>query len=128
MDAPVRAGVALLGISLSRTDRPKEWVTCYLYATQGANVTTPSCTDQLGKEFRSGAAGDIAGWHSVAMSVDSTHGSADFSTDGRAAGALRVAKATATTKWYLLLSGWSGDGQPVEGAITDISVGCPKSP
>ncbi|TLY51693.1 MAG: serine/threonine protein kinase, partial [Gammaproteobacteria bacterium] len=119
LDAPVLAREASLGITLSRADRPGEWVSCYLYATQGASRATPSCTDQRRQEFRSGDASDTGSWHSVALRVDNAHRDAYLSADGRVLGTLPAADASAATAWYLLLSGWSSDGQPVEGAIAD---------
>ena len=99
LDAPVLAREASLGITLSRADRPGEWVSCYLYATQGASRATPACTDQRRQEFRTAAANDTGSWHNVALRVDNASRNAYVSADERALGTLPAAAAPAATTW-----------------------------
>jgi len=124
LDAPVRAQEAGIGISLSRSDRPGEWVSCYLYATRGAANATPACTDQRRQEFRTGDAGELGLWHTLTLHLNSDANHVIGSADGRVLGTLPSAGAGGTATWYLLLSGWSSDGQPVEGDIDDVRRNC----
>lgn len=124
LDAPALAKEASIGITLSRSDRPGEWVSCYLYATLGATTATPACTDQRRQEFRTGEASELSSWHTLTLHPNSDAKHVIVSTDGRTLGTLPSAGAGGTATWYLLLSGWSSDGQPVQGAIDDVRRGC----
>jgi len=42
--------------------------------------------------------------------------------DGSPAGELPFADGNGPGTWYLLLSGWSADGEPVEGEVDNVSV------
>jgi hypothetical protein len=122
MTAPVTAAQASIGITLSRGDAPGQWVSCYVYATRGATTATPACTDQRRSEFRSGAPAATSQWHDVALRVDSGHERALLAVDGADIGELPLGGGAANATWYLLLSGWSNDGAPVEGDIAEVAV------
>ena len=122
MEAPVAPAAASIGISISRLDRPGQWVSCYVYATHAATAATPVCTDQRRSEFRSGALSALDAWHAVALQVDNSAERVIVSADGQSIGELPFPGATGTGTWYVLLSGWSADGQAIEGDIADLHI------
>ena len=122
MNAPVTAGQASLGITLSRLDQPGRWVSCYVYAVRGSTTATPACTDQRRSEFRTGAVAALDSWHDVALTVDGAGARVLVALDGSPAGELPFAATHGPGTWYLLLSGWSADGQAVDGDIDDVGV------
>ncbi|HZP66877.1 MAG TPA: serine/threonine-protein kinase [Rudaea sp.] len=124
LDAPVAASEGTVGIIVSRADRPGEWVSCYLYATRGAALAAPACTDQRRSEFRAGTAEAVGGWHEVTMRVDAAQDRIAFRSDGRPLGDLPFAGAGAATTWYVTLAGWSADGNVVSGDVTAVTTAC----
>lgn len=49
---------------------------------------------------------------------------ARFFADGKPIGDIPLYGDKIPTTWYLLVSGWSGDGKPVIGAIDQVSTEC----
>jgi hypothetical protein len=122
INAPVAPSAASIGISISRLDRPGQWVSCYVYATHAAATATPVCTDQRRSEFRSGAATALDAWHAVSLRVDGAAERVIVTADGQPIGDLPFPGATGAGTWYVLLSGWSADGQPIEGDIASLYI------
>ena len=121
MSAPVAAAMASLGVTLSRHDRPNQWVSCYIYASRGSRTGSPVCTDQRRTEFPHGTAAVLGAWHDVELNVDESAQLVHVSADGKDIGELRFAGSGANV-WYVLLSGWSSDGKPVEGDVGELQI------
>ena len=122
LDAPTTASESGLGISLSRADRPNEWMTCYLYTTRGAREATPSCTDQQHQTFRTGQPSALDTWHEFVMTIDASHQHVVVDVDGSEIGDVPYRGSDEPAAWYVLLSGFSGDGNPVDGSIDKLSI------
>jgi len=121
LEGPVLAGEATLGISVSRASQPNAWVACYVYATRNALRATPACTDQRRRDFASGSAANLDAWHEVNLRFD-TPGQATMEVDGQAVGTMPWTRDEAADTWYVMLSGWSEDGQEVRGAVDWVEV------
>jgi hypothetical protein len=121
LEGPLLAGSATLGVSVSRASQPNAWVACYVYATRNALRATPACTDQRRRDFASGGAANLDAWHEVTLRFD-TSGQATFDVDGQAVGTMPWTRDEAADTWYVMLSGWSEDGQEVRGAVDWVEV------
>ena len=121
LEGPVLAGEGTLGVSVSRASQPNAWVACYVYATRNALRATPACTDQRRRDFASGGAANLDAWHEVNLRFD-TPGQATFEVDGQAVGTMPWTRDEAADTWYVMLSGWSEDGQEVRGAVDWVEV------
>lgn len=89
---------------------------------RGSPTGSPACTDQRRSEFRTRATAALDAWHEVTLQVDRDNARVSVTLDGSPAGELPFADGNGPGTWYLLLSGWSADGEPVEGEVDNVSV------
>lgn len=122
LDAPVRAGEATVGITVGRADRAGEWVSCYVYATRGAVLAAPACTDQRRREFPAGTGGNLGAWHDLALVFDAARQRVVLEADGTRLGEMPFRGDDVPMTWYVTLSGWSEDGEEVSGAVDWVAL------
>jgi hypothetical protein len=121
LDGPVQADHATAGFVLSRSDRPDWWLACYVHGSRGATARTPVCREPVG-DFLSGTSGEDTGFVNVEARIDAARGRIVLRGGGVELGAIPLVPTTASTRWYLALTAWSGDGAPVAASIDRVDV------